>query len=233
MPSFTSYFDELKLVWSSASGGRLREESIVLRLTMSVLILLRLGSVANLKLLFSPASVVRRIFVEAYVVTCLLLLLSVLSMPSLAGRWVGAVCGYIVAELIVYRIYFLLVRSREEPWRQMDLRRSLLFALLNVVEVVLAFAIIYQRFGEVAPAGAKSPAALSSVTAVYFSFVTFTTLGFGDFTPFDDASRILVILELVSGFLLLVFLIPVLLAGLSSGVHELANPDSGPSSPKK
>jgi Ion channel len=39
--------------------------------------------------------------------------------------------------------------------------------------------------------------------SLYFSVVTFTTLGYGDVTPSDDLGRILVILEVVIGYVTL------------------------------
>lgn len=48
------------------------------------------------------------------------------------------------------------------------------------------------------------------LTAVYFSFVTFTTVGYGDITPLAGLPQIVVMLEIILGYLTLgcmVFLI--------------------------
>ena len=48
------------------------------------------------------------------------------------------------------------------------------------------------------------------MAAIYFSVVTFTTLGFGDFTPTTTPAQVLVMVEVVLGYAalgVLVFLI--------------------------
>jgi len=52
--------------------------------------------------------------------------------------------------------------------------------------------------------------------ATYFSLVTITTLGYGDFVPQETSGRKIVIGELLSGVLLLLFAIPVVGSRLAS-----------------
>ena len=51
--------------------------------------------------------------------------------------------------------------------------------------------------------------------AVYFSAVTLTTLGYGDFVPTSKTARRYVILQLGSGVLLLLFIFPIVASRLS------------------
>lgn len=52
--------------------------------------------------------------------------------------------------------------------------------------------------------------------ALYFSFVTITTLGYGDFHPVSAAAKWMVMGELVSGILILVGAVPLLIARLTT-----------------
>ena len=52
------------------------------------------------------------------------------------------------------------------------------------LSVVLLFAVIYYFYG---PPGAKN----DPLASIYFSTVTFTTLGYGDIKPIDETIRIL------------------------------------------
>ena len=42
----------------------------------------------------------------------------------------------------------------------------------------------------------------TSLTAIYFSVVTFTTLGFGDITPLSGAGKIAVVIEVILGYVM-------------------------------
>lgn len=55
--------------------------------------------------------------------------------------------------------------------------------LVSITQTILAFAICYRLFGIVGPEQEVSP-----WSHVYFSTVTFSTLGYGDFSP-DSSSR--------------------------------------------
>lgn len=68
-------------------------------------------------------------------------------------------------------------------------RRGTLLLLLNYLEVVLSFAVIYA-------AGNHLNLPLTHwAQAVYFSFVTSSTIGFGEFYPVTNTGRLLVVLQ--------------------------------------
>jgi hypothetical protein len=64
----------------------------------------------------------------------------------------------------------------------------------------------------------QSPAAplMGRLDAFYFSFVTITTLGYGDFHPVSPLAKWIVMGELVSGILMLVGAVPLLIARLTT-----------------
>lgn len=70
------------------------------------------------------------------------------------------------------------------------------FAASSALLIVL-FAIAWTAFGGFGPSSGTSKPTI--VDAVYFSAVTFTTVGFGDFLPTTDAAKLLVSIEALLG----------------------------------
>lgn len=56
----------------------------------------------------------------------------------------------------------------------------------------------------------------SSLDRLYFSFVTLTTVGFGDFTPGSDLARVTVVMEALTGQLYLVTVVALVIGGLGT-----------------
>ena len=227
MKAGTDFTAELRGVWSSNKNQPLYEESLLVRLLMTALILLRIFSLGKLKDFFVLGRPFRKFYAEAYVIVSGVALALLLKWRQLAICQRGYIAAYVVGELVIYRIYFLLVKSRTEPWQLLQLRRSVILVLVNISEVVMGFAIMYQSFARIGPAGAAATA-LDSDSAVYFSIVTLTTAGFGDFVPLDPPSRLLTASELGVGILLLVLVIPALISGLTEELHRRSSPPEVP-----
>jgi hypothetical protein len=60
---------------------------------------------------------------------------------------------------------------------------------------------------------------------LYFSFVTQTTVGYGDFTPAGDLGRSLAVVEALAGQLYLVTIIAVLVSRMAGRAQPSAGPD--------
>jgi hypothetical protein len=138
---------------------------------------------------------------------------------SIPGSWLATVvAAYRIADIVTYRMFFLLVKSEERPWKSEMLRRSLIVVMVNFCETILGFAILYRNIGHIAANG--NLVSLSRVSALYFSAVTATTLGYGDFTPADGPSRVLVMTQLSSTIVFLIFIIPALVSLFSVEAGE-------------
>ncbi|HVM46728.1 MAG TPA: ion channel [Candidatus Acidoferrum sp.] len=71
-------------------------------------------------------------------------------------------------------------------------------------------------------------AVMSGFTAIYFSFTTLMTVGYGDITPVADVARMLAILEAMTGTLFVVIMIARLVSHYSaSGPHHTQTPVEG------
>ncbi len=92
---------------------------------------------------------------------------------------------------------------------------ALLMLLMFAIALILSFAGLYIETNSIKAAADK--AVLSTVTdAIYFSVVTITTLGYGDFTPQSTCAKYIVISELASGILLLIGALPLVVSRLSN-----------------
>lgn len=80
--------------------------------------------------------------------------------------------------------------------------------------LIMCFANLYiasHRIVRIASPPGSAPDTLTEPwDAAYFSLVTITTLGYGDYVPQDQPSRRIVMGELLSGMMLLLFSVPVL-----------------------
>jgi hypothetical protein len=85
-----------------------------------------------------------------------------------------------------------------------------IFAALDAYLLAgLIFAVCYWLLDQIWPAsfGVASASDLDLAQAIYFSFVTLATLGYGDVVPASDSARGLAILEAVSGQMYLTVLV--------------------------
>ena len=82
-----------------------------------------------------------------------------------------------------------------------------------LVTLILGFASIYFALNSSASFG-EHPFK-SSFDAIYFSYVTITTLGYGDFSPVSDCAKSAVLFQLSSGILLLFGVFPLLISRIS------------------
>ncbi|HBQ37008.1 MAG TPA: two pore domain potassium channel family protein [Rhodobacteraceae bacterium] len=133
-----------------------------------------------------------------------LLFLNTIWQVSSASFWMGvALCfwsvGYFV--LVVATIPFLTSQHfRPNPLRLMG------DTAISISLAVLCFGLIYLQTGIVSDDGVQHLA----LDAVYFSAVTFSTLGYGDFAP-DQSARLVAAFQAILGNLHLGMVVGVML----------------------
>lgn len=141
--------------------------------------------------------------------------LIVLGLAFLVTRTVAAMLGvagllslsqvlWVMASLIVT------VATARHALRAKVVDAERIFAALDAYLLVgLMFAICYWILDKTNPASFGSPSEfdLTMDRAIYFSFVTIATLGYGDIVPLGGAARGLAILEAVSGQMYLAVLV--------------------------
>ncbi len=80
--------------------------------------------------------------------------------------------------------------------------RHMLVAAAELALLLLAFASVYQTFGLIDNTQEGAPVVHSFTSSLYYSVVTFTTLGYGDFYPVGPG-RVLACIESLTGYLIL------------------------------
>jgi Ion channel len=140
---------------------------------------------------------------------------------SFSGLFWGFPHGWYPLCVIVTVDVYLVVMLMLAAWKiatPIPLRRVALalFPLLFLA-LVMSFAQLYRQNGHIQGTSkeAQDAALTKPSDFAYFSLVTITTLGYGDYIPTDTTSRWLVMAELLSGALLLLGAIPVLASRLA------------------
>lgn len=121
---------------------------------------------------------------------------------------VAFVVVYLV--LLVRRIRVVL-RGPEQLWPHVGL------LLVELGVLLLAFALMHQEIGIVDTTRPGNPVTHDLWSSLYFSIITFTTVGFGDFYPVG-AGRALAALQGLTGYLIL--------GSLASTVASMLSPYS-------
>lgn len=112
--------------------------------------------------------------------------------------WLYTINIYLLVETYLYIFYKIFVPEHNS---RRTYRRSLLLLFLNFFEVIGSFGVIY------AAGNFLNHPVSNWIDALYFSFVTGATVGYGDLHPVSSAGKELVILQIIStlAFLILFF----------------------------
>lgn len=131
---------------------------------------------------------------------------------NLTGR-IGFIFGgisIILTSLLLFLIFSsILSRGVESAGSAVKIA---IISLAGILMLPMHFAVMYLHLGILDPGGSRVD---SIWTAYYYSVVTWTTLGYGDFIPAPDA-RWLVIIEVSLGYVLMALLIASFVRAMSS-----------------
>ena len=103
--------------------------------------------------------------------------------------------------LIAFALFVVHLSAQLVPRLVLDINDRIAMAGVSVLFIPLLIICFAHAYREVGLDGVSV-----DTDYVYFSVVTFTTLGYGDITP-DGAARVFAILEAISGFLFVPLLI--------------------------
>jgi hypothetical protein len=119
---------------------------------------------------------------------------------TLTSCWFGLIS---IAIGIITIVDILLANTSAAffAWKPAHPLRSVVLATFSFVQLVVAFSIFYV----ILASNFKPP--LDTFEALYFSFVTITTLGYGDILPNTVLAQSIVILELIAGLYFIVVVV--------------------------
>ncbi|MBP7884598.1 two pore domain potassium channel family protein [Patescibacteria group bacterium] len=89
---------------------------------------------------------------------------------------------------------------------------------MNIIEITMSFAVLYLSLGAI---GNSNGVITQGSDALYFSFVTFSTIGYGDILPILPIGKTLVIFETLISFLFITIIASSFVSGL-----EIRNNDT-------
>jgi hypothetical protein len=160
----------------------------------------------------------------------------VLVLPAVVGRWtnhfwpelvpveISLVAGLLfLIFLVVQFLRFILSAPR--------VNAEVMYAGISVYLLLgLSWMFAYQIVARLVPGSFAFNAGptgqtMDGFTAYYFSFVTLTTVGYGDITPVTNGARALAAMEAMTGTLYLAVLISRLVALYSSQGSKLSEPE--------
>jgi len=239
-PCCDSWFDEYRLIgriWKGqfpAKNAVRTPLSLIERSVMTLLVVIRSLSLVHVKGLVTALCQdrertyrIRSALSELYVVGWLAALVFILACAARTSGFWAVVVVYRLVDGFNYRLCIVFVDRYAPGWGLRSRNRSLVLLLFNYIEMILGFAYLFLVTQSVrhVPLGTSEPVDLQgAVDALYFSTVTITTLGYGDFQPYTATGRILVTLEATGG---VVFLALVLATFLTMTRDDERRPPNG------
>jgi hypothetical protein len=152
-----------------------------------------------------------------------LLIALVLAIPAIAGRWINHFrpdlvppAVFLITGLVL--VAFVVVNLLRFVWRAPSVNVEVLCASISAYLMLgLMWTMAYWLVDQLTPgafafntnAGRQS---MNGFNAFYFSFVTLSTVGYGDITPVSKVARMLAAMEAMTGLLYVAVLIARLVA---------------------
>ena len=166
----------------------------------------------------------------------------VLAIPAIAGRWISHFRPdlvpppvFLVAGLAL--IAFVVANLLRFVLRAPSVNTEVLCASISAYLMLgLMWTVAYWLVAQLTPGGAfafntnAGKQSMSGFDAFYFSFITLSTVGYGDITPISKIARWLAAMEAMTGSLYVAVLIARLVALYRSGVGKFHIGNSTPKS---
>ena len=156
----------------------------------------------------------------------------VLAVPAVGGRWLNHFRPDLVPQRVfliagLLLITFVIANLLRFILRAPSVNTEVLCASISVYMMLgLVWAMAYWLVDRLTPGGAFSfntnagPRSIEGLTGLYFSFVTLSTVGYGDITPISTAARWLAAMEAMTGLLYVAVLIARLVSLYSSSKSD-------------
>ena len=156
----------------------------------------------------------------------------VLAIPAIAGRWINhfrpdlisppvfLIAGLALIAFVVANLLRFILRAPSVNTEVLcaSISAYLMLGLLWTVAYWLVAQVTPNAFAFNTPTGTKET--MSGFNAFYFSFITLSTVGYGDITPVSKVARMLAAMEAITGLLYVAVLIARLVAIYSSPKSE-------------
>lgn len=191
-PAIRNQCSNLKKIWTNKQYNDFGIERLI-RLTLALLLFIFPGLyIRDLSGRFGLLS--RKISVEIYVLLKLLLPIFFFKLHLTNNIFVAIISGYLAIETVIYLASLIFLSN--EFTNPISYKRSLTTLFINYVEICLDYAVIYSYCNFTVPDFFKEKL-ISGVQAIYFSFATSATVGYGDIVPQSQFGQYLVISQII------------------------------------
>jgi len=117
------------------------------------------------------------------------------------------ITGYLIIEAVTATMSVMFVGKFFSKHTPISPERSIILLFILYGQIIIGFAIFYLRFvGSVVYSDCCN-SLIGRMDSLYFSTVTMTTLGYGDFRPATDIGKGLIIIQTLVGIFLLVVIL--------------------------
>lgn len=166
----------------------------IIRLTLAVLILYTPG--LRLRARFEKSGLLgRKLIVESYVLLKVVMPVFFFLLDWTEYWPIALFCGIMALETVIYLGALIFLSS--EFAKPISYRRSLAAIFINYIEIGLNYAVIYSCCGLIDSKFFNTKRALTDIEAIYFSFATAATVGYGDITAVNWFGQVLVVTQII------------------------------------
>lgn len=138
----------------------------------------------NLAANLSP--IMQKLLLDFYVFSKFIWLVLVLASGWYNNLFIVIFTAYLISETVLYILSMIVLPDYYK--RSMIFSRVMIMLIFNYFQVSLVFSIIHLY-------GDFLNESLTPITAIYFSIITMTTLGYGEFYPVTKAGYIIIIIQ--------------------------------------
>lgn len=230
--AYDNWWGQWRLALEILTGRyRAGDKRLLERVLMGTFVIIRCFSLSNFKWLCGKDSRKAR-FIDIYVLVKLGVLIFLLrGYPTVQREWlqtlIAGIVWYIIVDTLNYVLCVVFVDMHEKGWLPVSYSGSLILLIVNYVQIVIGFAVLYLYTEAIGYA--DSEIAISTpLEGFYFSTVTITTVGYGDMRPICSGGKWLVSVETLVGIVLLALVLNAILvkAGITNaGAGRTAKED--------
>ncbi|MBY8038946.1 ion channel [Vibrio fluvialis] len=131
----------------------------------------------------------RKIAIELHVIFKLFLPILLFKFHLTSNSFVIFIAIYLMLETITYLLGLIFLSDIYVS--PISNKRSFLLLLINYIEITLYFSVLYHGLSLIKGAD-------TAIQHIYYSFVTSTTLGYGEMLPIDNVGYVAVISQLLT-----------------------------------
>lgn len=209
-PYYKTQRKNLKAIWNNEEYNDFGIERVSRILLQSLAFIIPSGILRSIT--GTANFLIRRLNIEFLVIVKLLFFYTVLKLDLTSSLPIVIIAIISTIDTLHFAISRILLNDLYR--KHVSYSRSLMLTFINYLEICLFFALIYAYLDNTIVNAftincslLNANAHLSSIQAIYFSFVTAATIGYGDITPHNPfVMKVVIIQIIISLFFVIVFL---------------------------